>query len=228
MAERFDKDIDIHLHEPGVLGAFSIELIAERTKALGFGGRVVISHAFSLGGIDEAYLGRLIDLLLDNDIAIMSHGPSGGRLAPPLKQLHDAGVRLCAGNDGIRDTWGPLNMPDMLLRAFLVTYRNNFRRDEDIEIALGDVHDRWRGRDRDRPVRAKRRRLCESGHCGGAKSDRSDDRTPSPVAGDEIWNHCCSRWRVPHLMKGTTDVRLCGNLYRSAGRSFQRDRDFHL
>lgn len=136
MAGRFDVDIDIHLHEPGDLGALSIELIAERTRALGMQGRVVISHAFSLGGVSDAYLGQLIELLVENDIAVMSHGPSGGRPAPPVKRLHDAGVRLCAGNDGIRDTWGPLNMPDMLLRAFLIAYRNNFRRDEDIQIAL--------------------------------------------------------------------------------------------
>lgn len=45
-------------------------------------------------------------------------------------------MRLCTGNDGIRDAWGPLNMPDMLLRTFLVAYRNNFRRDADLELAL--------------------------------------------------------------------------------------------
>jgi cytosine/creatinine deaminase len=76
MAERYDVDVDIHLHEPGELGAFSVELIAERTRALGWQGRVVISHAFCLGGVDEAHYGRLVDLLLDNDIAIMSIGPS--------------------------------------------------------------------------------------------------------------------------------------------------------
>jgi cytosine/adenosine deaminase-related metal-dependent hydrolase len=43
---------------------------------------------------------------------------------------------MCTGNDGIRDSWGPLNMPDMLLRAFLLVYRNNFRRDDDIQLAL--------------------------------------------------------------------------------------------
>jgi cytosine/adenosine deaminase-related metal-dependent hydrolase len=136
MAERFDVDIDIHLHEPAELGAFSVELIAERTRAMGMRGRVAISHAFCLGGIHDAYLGQLTELLVENDIAIMSYGPSGGRPAPPVKRLHDAGVRLFAGNDGIRDTWGPLNMPDMLLRAFLIAYRNNFRRDADISIAL--------------------------------------------------------------------------------------------
>jgi cytosine/adenosine deaminase-related metal-dependent hydrolase len=35
LAERHDVDIDIHLHEPGDLGAFSIELIADRTRAIG-------------------------------------------------------------------------------------------------------------------------------------------------------------------------------------------------
>ena len=136
LAEQYDADIDIHLHEPGDLGAFSVELIAERTKALGYQGRVVISHALCLGGIDDAYLSRLIELLVENDIIIMSHGPSGLRAAPSVKRLRDAGVRMCSGNDGIRDAWGPLNMPDMLLRAFLVAYRNNFRRDDELDMVL--------------------------------------------------------------------------------------------
>jgi cytosine deaminase len=136
LAERYDRDIDIHLHEPGDLGAFAIELIAERTRALGWQGRVVISHALCLGGIEETYLGRLIDLLLEQDIAIMSHGPSGLRPVPSVKRLREAGVRMCTGNDGIRDAWGPLNMPDMLLRTFLIAYRNNLRRDDEIEMVL--------------------------------------------------------------------------------------------
>ncbi|MEZ4573290.1 MAG: amidohydrolase, partial [Thermomicrobiales bacterium] len=136
MAERYDADIDIHLHEPGDLGAFSVELIAERTKALGWQGRVVISHALCLGGIDESYLDQLIELLLEHDIAVMSHGPSGLRPVPAVKRLYEAGVRMCTGNDGIRDSWGPLNMPDMLLRSFLIAYRNNLRRDDEIEMVI--------------------------------------------------------------------------------------------
>jgi cytosine/adenosine deaminase-related metal-dependent hydrolase len=136
LAEKYDRDIDIHLHEPGELGAFDMEEIAERTKRLGFQGRVVISHAFCLGSVDEATLGHLIELLVESDIAVMSHAPSGPRVSPSVKRLREAGVRMCTGNDGIRDSWGPLNMPDMLLRAFLLVYRNNFRRDDDIQLAL--------------------------------------------------------------------------------------------
>jgi cytosine/adenosine deaminase-related metal-dependent hydrolase len=43
---------------------------------------------------------------------------------------------MCTGNDGIRDSWSPLNMPDMLLRTFIICYRNGFRRDELIEMVL--------------------------------------------------------------------------------------------
>lgn len=136
LAEKYDVDVDIHLHEPGELGAFSIELIAERTRALGYQGRVVISHAFALGGVDETRFGRLVELLLENDIAIMTHGPGGHRSIPNIKELAARGVRLCTGNDGIRDSWGPLNTPDMLERVFIVIYRNNLRRDEDIENVL--------------------------------------------------------------------------------------------
>lgn len=133
LAEKHDVDIDIHLHEPGDLGAFSIDLIIERTRALGWKGRVTISHAFALGGVDHIRLDGLIEGLLDQQIAIMSHGPSGGRPAPPVEQLRKAGVRMLSGNDGIQDSWGPLNRPEMLHRAYLVCYRNNFRRDDQIE-----------------------------------------------------------------------------------------------
>jgi cytosine/adenosine deaminase-related metal-dependent hydrolase len=60
LAEKYDVDVDIHLHEPGDLGAFSMELIAERTKALGWQGRVVISHAICLGGVEEAFYPRWV------------------------------------------------------------------------------------------------------------------------------------------------------------------------
>lgn len=136
LAEKYDVDIDIHLHEPGELGAFSFDLIIERTKVLGWQGRVTISHAFALGGVDHLRLDALIQGLLEQDIAIMSHGPSGGRPAPPVEYLRQKGVRMISGNDGIEDSWGPLNRPEMLHRAYLVCYRNNFRRDDQIEDVI--------------------------------------------------------------------------------------------
>ena len=48
IAERRQVGVDIHLHETGALGAFTLELIAERTAALGMQGNVTVSHAFAL------------------------------------------------------------------------------------------------------------------------------------------------------------------------------------
>jgi cytosine/adenosine deaminase-related metal-dependent hydrolase len=135
LAERFGRPVDIHLHEPAELGAFSMEMIIERTRALGMQGKVTISHAFCLGMADQDYVARLIDGLAENRIHTMTSGPAS-RPVPPVKRLRDAGIVVCAGTDGMRDTWGPYGNADMLERAMLVGLRNNFRRDDEVEIAL--------------------------------------------------------------------------------------------
>ena len=136
MAGRHGVGVDIHIHEPSTLGAFSIELVAERTKALGLQGKVNISHAFCLGMIDDAYLSQITDLLLENKISIMTHAPMPRPFFPPIKRLREAGVVLCSGSDGIRDTWAPYGNADMLERAMFLSWRSGFHRDEDLEMAL--------------------------------------------------------------------------------------------
>jgi cytosine/creatinine deaminase len=135
LAEKYCKPVDIHLHEPGELGGFSTALIIERTKSLGLQGRVMISHAFCLGDLKPADLDRTLDELAKNQITIMTTAPAG-RACPSVAQLMSAGVAVCSGSDGVRDSWGPFNSGDMLERAMLVAMRNNFRRDVDIELAL--------------------------------------------------------------------------------------------
>jgi cytosine/adenosine deaminase-related metal-dependent hydrolase len=138
LAQKFGAPVDIHLHEPGELGGFSMELVIERTKALGMQGRVVVSHAFCLGMADASYVARLVEMLAEARVAIMSHG-APYRPVPSVRQLHDAGVVLCCGSDGIRDTWGPYGNADMLERAMIVGLRNNLRRDDEVELALDMV-----------------------------------------------------------------------------------------
>lgn len=135
LCQRYGKPLDIHLHEPGEVGAFSLDMIIERTRALGMTGKVTISHAFCLGTPDPALIGPLIEQLAELDIAIMTTAPAS-RPAPPVKKLLAAGIRVCSGSDGIRDTWGPYGNADMLERAMFVGLRNNFRRDDELRLAL--------------------------------------------------------------------------------------------
>lgn len=136
IAGRLGCAIDIHLHDRGDMGALTIEMIAERCAALGLRGKVAISHAFCLGMLEPARLDGIIRLLLDQDMAVMTHAPSGPTPFPPVRLLHECGVRLFTGSDGVRDAWSPLNNGDMLERAYLIAYRCGFRDDAGIELAL--------------------------------------------------------------------------------------------
>jgi cytosine/adenosine deaminase-related metal-dependent hydrolase len=135
LAEKHGKPIDIHLHEPDELGAFSMEMILDRTRAHGMQGKVTISHAFCLGMADRARAHGLVARLAEERISIATVA-TPSRPVPAAAELRDAGVTLCAGSDGIRDTWAPYGNADMLARAMLLGLRNNFRTDPDVEHAL--------------------------------------------------------------------------------------------
>jgi cytosine deaminase len=135
LAEKHAKPVDIHLHEQGSMGAFSLELILERTRALGMEGKVVVSHAFCLGDIPERERDALLDQMAELGVAIATTAPAS-RPVPLVAPCRAAGVTIFAGNDGIRDTWTPYGSPDMLERAMLVGLRNNFRRDDEVALAF--------------------------------------------------------------------------------------------
>ena len=98
----------------------------------------MISHAFCLGMPDATVVDTLIAALAEARIAIMTTA-SASRPVPPLKRLVQAGVVVCAGSDGIHDTWGPYGNADMLERAMFVGQRHNLRRDDELALALDVV-----------------------------------------------------------------------------------------
>jgi len=128
VADRRGVGLDIHLHEPGELGLFSLQEICARTKACGMQGRVTISHGFALGGIPETKQAAAIALLAETGVALVTHG-AGGAPLPPLFQLRAAGVRVFCGNDNMRDTWSPYGTGDMLERAAIIGWRADVRHD---------------------------------------------------------------------------------------------------
>ncbi len=135
LAVRHGVPIDIHLHEAGELGAFTMELIFERVRANGMEGQVAISHAFALGMNDHLRVGRLIEEIAALDVAIVTTGAPSATV-PSIRQLKAAGVRVAAGCDGIRDTWGPWGQPDMMDRARVIGMKNGVRSDIELEHVL--------------------------------------------------------------------------------------------
>jgi cytosine deaminase len=135
LAEKYGAHLDIHLHDGGSLGGWELELITERTRALGLGGRVAVSHAYALGQLDDAYQDRLVQGFADAGVSLVTAAVYSFPV-PPIKKARAAGVTVACGHDGIRDLWGPYGSGDMLERAMHVAYRSTFRRDDDIELAL--------------------------------------------------------------------------------------------
>lgn len=135
LAGRYGTHLDLHLHDGGSLGGWELELIIERTRALGLGGRVTVSHAYALGQLDDAHQDRLVEGLAEARISVVTAAVYDFPV-PPVKKLRAAGVTVACGHDGIRDLWGPYGSGDMLERAMHLAYRSTFRADDDIELAL--------------------------------------------------------------------------------------------
>jgi cytosine deaminase len=135
LAKRHGAMVDIHLHDGGSLGVWELELICERTHALGLEGRVAVSHAYGLGQATPVEQDRVAEQVAEAGVTITTAAVYDFPVAP-VKRLRAAGANVACGHDGIRDLWGPYGSGDMLDRAMHLAYRSTFRRDDDIELAL--------------------------------------------------------------------------------------------
>ncbi|MGA5543854.1 amidohydrolase family protein [Mycobacterium sp. NPDC051198] len=139
LAERHGAGIDIHLHDGGDLGTRQLHAIAERTKTLGLGGKVTVSHAYCLGQVDEAAVDRTATALATAGVSLMTNGPAG--TMPPVLRLRDHGVLVFAGSDNIRDAWWSYGTGDMLERATIIGLEGGLMTDGELEYAASLVTD---------------------------------------------------------------------------------------
>ena len=135
VAEKHGVGVDIHLHDGGTLGLFTIEQICARTRALSMGGHVAVSHAYGLGDLSSEAAKRAAALLADSGVSIMTNAP-GNHAFPPVALLRSAGVTVFSGSDNIRDSWWPYGDGDMLGRAMMIGYRSGFYTDDELKAAF--------------------------------------------------------------------------------------------
>ena len=181
LAARYGARIDLHLHDGGSLGMWELELIVDRTRDAGLAGRVTVSHAYGFCQADAVAQERLIERLAEAGVTLLTAAVYSFPV-PPIKRLRAAGVNVACGHDGICDLWGPYGSGDMLERAMHVAYRNTFRRDEDIELALDAATyggARALGLE---PVRARAGRARRPGGRRGAHRGRGGRHPSAPRA----------------------------------------------
>lgn len=110
-----NADIDLHLHDPGHLGTFTMKRLAYLTKQAGWEGRVAVSHAFGLADVSNEEVIEMAAILRDAGITIVTSIPN--KRIMPIQLLDNCGVNVQVGNDNIFDSWWPTGNGDVLERV---------------------------------------------------------------------------------------------------------------
>ncbi|WP_429842946.1 amidohydrolase [Brevibacillus sp. FIR094] len=138
LAVEADADIDMHLHDPGHLGVFTMKRLATLTEEAGWQGRVTISHAMGLGDVSQEEAREMAQRLASLGISIASTVPIN-RQTIPIPLLHQEGVAVMLGNDSLTDNWTPFGSGDLLEKAGRLAERFRLTDERSLGVALGFV-----------------------------------------------------------------------------------------
>ncbi|WP_257349945.1 amidohydrolase [Pseudalkalibacillus decolorationis] len=114
--------IDIHLHDPDSLGAFTFNKLAGLTEQAGLEGRVTISHAIALGDLSGEDLNETIENLKSARIDVASTIPIN-RPTIPVLTLDQAGIPVSVGHDSLTDHWSPFGTGNTIEKLSILAER---------------------------------------------------------------------------------------------------------
>jgi cytosine deaminase len=143
-AQRRGLAVDMHCDETDDPSSRFVEVLARETVARGMQGRVTGSHLTSLHSVDNAYFAKLLGLLVESELRIVSNPllnmitqaradtyPKRRGLTR-VKELMDAGLNVSFGHDCTLDPWYPLGAADMLDVAFMGLHACHMSGDDEI------------------------------------------------------------------------------------------------
>jgi len=173
LAERFDRDLDMHVDETDDGGVRTLEMVADEALRRGYYGRVCAGHVCSLSAADDDYAERVIDKCLRAGISIASNpvtnlvlqgrGDRGliRRGTTRIGELRAAGVNVMFGQDCIKDGFYPFGRGSMLEVALISAHAAHLTTREDLDFALRAVTE----------APAQAMRLGDYGLVPGARAD---------------------------------------------------------
>ncbi|ARJ05819.1 cytosine deaminase [Cnuibacter physcomitrellae] len=141
IAERYGVGVDMHTDE-SLSGAITLDALAIALRDRPAGRVATAGHCVRLGTLEAAELGRIIDDVVAADIGIVTlpitnlylqgweHPTSTPRGLTAVRALLDAGVRLGAGADNVRDPFNPVGRGDALETAMLLVTAGHLTLDE--------------------------------------------------------------------------------------------------
>ncbi len=121
LAREFGKDVSMLVDDAGDAGLRTLEAMAVATIERGWQGRALAHHARAMALYPAAQLEKLIGLMRQADLGLVSD-PHTGPLHARVKELLAAGVNVCLGQDDISDAYYAFGRNSMLEVAFLAAH----------------------------------------------------------------------------------------------------------
>ena len=151
LAERFDRDLDMHVDETDDGGVRTLEMVADEALRRGYVGRVCAGHVCSLAAADQSYADRVIEKCARARISIAANpvtnlvlqgrGDRGliRRGTTRIGELRAAGVNVLFGQDCVKDGFYPFGRGSMLEVTAISAHAAHLTTRDDLAFALRAV-----------------------------------------------------------------------------------------
>lgn len=121
IAKEFDKPVSMLVDDAGDAGLRTLEMMALAAIKQGWQGRVLSHHARAMALYPVPYLQKVIALLKQARMYVVSD-PQTGPLHARVRELLEEGAFVCLGQDDISDAYYPYGHNNMLEVAFLASH----------------------------------------------------------------------------------------------------------
>ena len=132
-AKEYNKPISMLLDDVGDAEERTLEMLCKKSIEMGWQGRVTAQHCRAMELYPENYFRKLVTLLKQAGVGIVSD-PQTGPLAARVKDLLEAGVLVALGQDDIQDAYYPFGECNMLQVAFLASHLLRMITFDDMEL----------------------------------------------------------------------------------------------
>jgi len=151
LAERFDRDLDMHVDETDDGGVRTLEMVADEALRRGFVDRVCAGHVCSLAAASDEYAERVIEKCARAGISICANPVTNlvlqGRADHGLvrrgmtrvDEFRAAGVNVLFGQDCVKDGFYPFGRGSMLEVALISAHVAHLTTHDELAFALRAV-----------------------------------------------------------------------------------------
>ena len=133
-----DASVSMLLDDAGDPGLRTLEMMATEALRRGWVGRALAHHARAMQLYPDPYFGRLVSLLREAGVAVVSD-PHTGPLHARVRELAAAGINVSLGQDDISDAYYAFGRNNMLEVAFLGAHLLWMMAEDDMEFLYDAV-----------------------------------------------------------------------------------------